>query len=437
MLKIKKISSKDKNFSEDLKKHISQRKFNTSDIKEKVRVIISEVKKNGDEALIKYSKEFDNFDIQDPKQLEISKDKCEEALKKITKKELDALMFAKKRIEEFSEHQKSKSWNYTSEGIMLGEKITPINKVGVYVPGGSAVYPSSVLMNSIPAKVAGVNEIVMVCPSPKGEVNQMVLAAASLGGVDKIFRIGGAHAVAALAFGTDSIPKVNMIVGPGNQFVAEAKKELYGEVGIDSFAGPSEILIIADSSANIEWIVSDMFSQAEHDELAQSILISPDENLLDRVGILMQEKIKTQKRKDIIESSLNNFGLLINSKDMEDAISISNSLAPEHLQLSIKNSEKYLNKIENAGAIFLGENTPEVFGDYCAGSNHVLPTVGTAKFSSPLGVHDFQKRSNIIKCSKESSKILAKYASVIAGAEGLYSHQESASLREKSGNKNE
>ena len=392
MLKIKKINSDDNNFSTNLQEHISKRKINTSGIREKVRAIISEVKQKGDIALIKYSREYDNYDVRSASELEITKEECLEALKKISKKELDALKFAKSRIQEFSEHQKAKPWEYTSEGITLGEKVTAIDKVGIYVPGGSAAYPSSVLMNSIPASVAGVKEIIMVVPSPKEEVNNIVLAAASLGGVDRIFRLGGAHSIAALAFGTDTIPKVNMIVGPGSQYVAEAKKELYGEVGIDSFAGPSEILIIADSSANEEWIALDLFSQAEHDELAQSILISPDANLLKRVEKVMQDKLNNQKRKNIIESSLNNFGLMVKVKNIENAIKISNEIAPEHLQLSIKNSNEYLNKIENAGAIFLGEYTPEVFGDYCAGSNHVLPTVGTAKFSSPLGVYDFQKR---------------------------------------------
>ena len=429
MLNIKKISSTDKNFFEDLKKNISQRKFNTSDVKDKVKKIISEIRESGDEALIKFSSKFDNYTVKKAEELEISKENFSEALSKISREELEALKFAKKRIEEFASHQKSESWDYSSEGIKLGEKITPINKVGIYVPGGSAVYPSSVLMNSIPAKVAGVKEIIMVVPSPNGEVNDLVLAAAHLGGVDRLFRIGGAHAIAALALGTNTIPKVNMIVGPGNQYVAAAKKELYGEVGIDNFAGPSEILIIADSKANISWIVADLFSQAEHDVLAQSILISPDKNLLKKVEERILKELPRQNRKSIIEASLQNFGLLINSKDIEEAIKISNDLAPEHLQMSIENSEDYLDKIENAGAIFLGEYTPEVFGDYCAGSNHVLPTVGTAKFSSPLGVYDFQKRSNIIKCSRESSKILAKHATVIANAEGLFSHKDSATLR--------
>ena len=429
MLSIKKINSNDKNFSENLQKHISQRKFNTSDIKDKVKDIITEVRKNGDQALIKFSSTYDNFSVDNAKDLEIPKEKFFEAVGKISKKELEALKFAKMRIEEFASHQKSKSWDYTSEEIKLGEKITPINKVGIYVPGGSAVYPSSVLMNSVPAKVAGVKEIIMVVPSPKGEVNDLVLAAAHLGGVDRLFRLGGAHAIAALAIGTNTIPKVNMIVGPGNQYVAEAKKELYGEVGIDSFAGPSEILIIADSNANISWIVADLFSQAEHDILAQSILISPDKDLLKKVEKHILEELPKQERKKIIEASLQNFGLLIHSKDIDEAIKISNDLAPEHLQMSIENSEDYLDKIENAGAIFLGEYTPEVFGDYCAGTNHVLPTVGTAKFSSPLGVYDFQKRSNIIKCTKESSKILAKHAIVIANAEGLFSHKDSAFKR--------
>ena len=419
----------DEKFSENLKRNLSQRKLNASDIKEKVKNIISDVKLNGDQALIKFSSEFDNFEVNKGEALEISEEKMSQAINNISEDELEALKFAKNRIEEFATFQKSKSWDYISDGIKLGEKVTPVDKAGIYVPGGSAVYPSSVLMNSVPAKVAGVSEIIMVVPSPKGEVNNLVLAAAFLGGVDRVFRIGGAHAIAALAFGTKTIPKVNIIVGPGNQYVAEAKKELYGEVGIDSFAGPSEILIIADSKANISWLVADLFSQAEHDKLAQAILISPDENVLKKVEQLIIKQLPLQKRKDIIESSLNNFGLLIHSKNIEDAIEISNELAPEHLQMSVENSEKYLGKIQNAGAIFLGEYTPEVFGDYCAGSNHVLPTVGTAKFSSPLGVYDFQKRSNIIQCSKESSKILAEHATVIANAEGLFSHKDSAALR--------
>ena len=437
MLNIKKISSCSEGYSEKLKKHISQRKVNTSNIKDVVKDIISEVRVNGDQALIKFCSKFDNFTVTNPKELEIPKKQLSEALNKISVEELEALKFAKKRIEEFSAHQKAKSWNYTSEGIMLGEKLSPIEKAGIYVPGGSAVYPSSVLMNSIPAKVAGVGEIVMVVPSPQGSINDLVLAAAFLGGVDRLFRIGGAHAIAALALGTNTIPKVNIIVGPGNQYVAEAKKELYGEVGIDNFAGPSEILVIADSTANVEWIVADLFSQAEHDKLAQSILISPDSDLLKKVEECMVKKLKTQERKEIIESSLNNFGLLVNSRDIDEAINISNELAPEHLQLSIKESEKYLDKVENAGAIFLGEFTPEVFGDYCAGSNHVLPTMGTAKFSSPLGVQDFQKRSNIIQCSEEASKMLAKHSAVIANAEGLSSHKDSAVLRKNKGKDNE
>ena len=320
MLNIKKISSTDKNFFEDLKKNISQRKFNTSDVKDKVKKIISEIRESGDEALIKFSSKFDNYTVKKAEELEISKENFSEALSKISREELEALKFAKKRIEEFASHQKSESWDYSSEGIKLGEKITPINKVGIYVPGGSAVYPSSVLMNSIPAKVAGVKEIIMVVPSPNGEVNDLVLAAAHLGGVDRLFRIGGAHAIAALALGTNTIPKVNMIVGPGNQYVAAAKKELYGEVGIDNFAGPSEILIIADSKANISWIVADLFSQAEHDVLAQSILISPDKNLLKKVEERILKELPRQNRKSIIEASLQNFGLLINSKDIEEAI---------------------------------------------------------------------------------------------------------------------
>ena len=437
MLNLKKISSDNKDFTKTLEIHILTRRSDTSDVKETVKNIISNVREYGDDALIKFSKDFDSFIVESARDFEVKREVISDSVKCISKKEIDALVYAKNRIEEFSNRQKSESWNYTSDGIQLGEKITAIEKVGIYVPGGSAVYPSSVLMNSVPAKVAGVQEIIMVVPSPKGEVNSLVLAAAHLGGVDRLFRIGGAQAIAALAIGTETIPKVNMIVGPGNQYVAEAKKELYGEVGIDSFAGPSEILVIADAEANPDWIAADLFSQAEHDELAQSILISPDQNLLDSVEKIINNKISSQVRKDIIKSSLENFGLFIKSKSIDDAIKISNELAPEHLQLSFQKCDEYLHKVTNAGAIFLGEYTPEVFGDYCAGSNHVLPTVGTAKFSSPLGVHDFQKRSNVIKCSEEASKILAEHSSVIANAEGLYSHKDSASLRKAKAKTNE
>ena len=433
MLNIKKISSTDKNFPETLQKYIFQRKVSTSEIKDIVQSIIEEVKINGDKAIIKFSKEFDNFSVKNVSELEISKEDIISSLDKITKEELEALKFAKHRIEEFCKKQKLESWSYISDEIKLGEKITAIEKVGIYVPGGSAVYPSSVLMNSIPAKVAGVNEIVMVVPSPNGKVNNLVLAAAHLGGVHRVFQIGGAQAVAALAFGTATIPKVNKIVGPGNQYVAQAKKELYGEVGIDNFAGPSEILVIADSSANISWLAADLFAQAEHDEMAQSILISPDKELLKKLENYMADKLSNIRRKEIIQSSLNNFGILINAKNIDDAINISNELAPEHLQLSFENSDKYLDKINNAGAIFVGEYSPEVFGDYCVGSNHVLPTVGTAKFSSPLGVYDFQKRSSVIQCSKKSATLLSKHATILANAEGLFSHKDSASLRNNKG----
>jgi len=437
MLNIKKISSKDKNFSELINKYVTQRKESSSKIQNTVRNIISDIKLYGDDSLIKFSNEFDNFLVKNASEFEISKNQITQSIDKISKEEKEALEFSHKRIQEFSMKQRLESWEYTKDGIKLGEKITPLNKVGIYVPGGAAVYPSSVLMNSIPAKVAGVEEIIMVVPSPNGEINNLVLAAAYIGGVDKIFRIGGAQAIAALTFGTKTIPKVDKIVGPGNQYVAFAKKELYGEVGIDNFAGPSEILVIADSSANISWLAADLFAQAEHDKLAQSVIISPDKNLLKKVEEKMIQTLPKLKRKDIIESSLNEFGIMINSKDISEAIEISNELAPEHLQLSIKNCEKYIKEVKNAGAIFLGEYSPEVFGDYCVGSNHVLPTIGTAKFSSPLGVYDFQKRSSIIKCSKESSKVLAKHASTLANAEGLFSHKESAVLRSLKDENNE
>ena len=437
MLNIKKISSKDKNFSELINKYVTQRKESSSKIQNTVRNIISDIKLYGDDSLIKFSNEFDNFLVKNASEFEISKNQITQSIDKISKEEKEALEFSHKRIQEFSMKQRLESWEYTKDGIKLGEKITPLNKVGIYVPGGAAVYPSSVLMNSIPAKVAGVEEIIMVVPSPNGEINNLVLAAAYIGGVDKIFRIGGAQAIAALTFGTKTIPKVDKIVGPGNQYVAFAKKELYGEVGIDNFAGPSEILVIADSSANISWLAADLFAQAEHDKLAQSIIISPDKNLLKKVEEKMIQTLPKLKRKDIIESSLNEFGIMINSKDISEAIEISNELAPEHLQLSIKNCEEYIKEVKNAGAIFLGEYSPEVFGDYCVGSNHVLPTIGTAKFSSPLGVYNFQKRSSIIKCSKESSKVLAKHASTLANAEGLFSHKESAVLRSLKDENNE
>jgi histidinol dehydrogenase len=400
------------------------------DVQRQVLDIIAEVRSNGDKAVIAYTNRFDNRQVSSATELELDQTSLKSAFAVISTDQAKALQTAADRIRAYAEHQKIQSWEYTEvDGTVLGQKITPLDRVGLYVPGGKAAYPSSVLMNAIPAKVAGVGELVMVVPTPKGESNQLVLAAAYLAGVDRIFTIGGAQAVAALAYGTETIPAVAKIVGPGNIYVATAKKLVFGQVGIDMIAGPSEILIICDGKTNPDWIAMDLFSQAEHDENAQAILISDDSAYLEAVKRSINNLLPTMERADIIRASLSTRGALIKVKDLLQAAEVANTIAPEHLELSVADPEALSQHIRHAGAIFMGRYTAEALGDYCAGPNHVLPTSSTARYSSPLGVYDFQKRTSLINCSKAGAKELGKTASVLARGESLTAHARSAEYR--------
>lgn len=396
--------------------------------------IISDVRKRGDMAVIEYTNRFDGLNIREPAALEISAEDCEAALENLSPARKKALMAAADRIRAYHTHQREacggSGYTYTDEhGSLLGQRITPIDRVGIYVPGGKAAYPSSVLMNAIPAKVAGVPEIIMAVPTPKGERNELVLAAAKLAGVNRIFAVGGAQAIAALAYGTQTIPAVDKIVGPGNAFVAAAKRRVFGQVGIDMIAGPSEILVLCDGSTNPDWVAMDLFSQAEHDELAQSILICPDAAYLDAVQASMEKLLPERPRRAIIKASLTGRGAFILAKDKEDACAIANRIAPEHLEISAEDPDSWLPLLRHAGAIFMGRFTSEALGDYCAGPNHVLPTSRTARFSSPLGVYDFQKRSSLIRVSEESACILGEIAVELATGESLEAHAKSAACR--------
>ena len=430
MIQIKKLNTQDSNFKDQLSQLIFFEAEENTEIEKTVAEILSDVKKRGDQAVIEYTKKFDHADFSSMEDFEISKEELNLALESLPKASKDALEEAAKRVFDYHNKQLMSSWSYTEDDqTLLGQKVTSLDRVGLYVPGGKAAYPSSVLMNAIPAKVAGVKEIIMVVPSPYGERNQLVLAAAALVKVDRVFAIGGAQAIGALAYGTQTIPQVDKIVGPGNAYVAEAKRRVFGVVGIDMVAGPSEILIIADEKSNPDWIAMDLFSQAEHDELAQSILISPSDAFLNQVQESINKLIDTMPRKKIIETSLENRGAMIKVKNLEEAAEISNFISPEHLELSVDDPDMLVNSIKHAGAIFMGRNTCEAVGDYCAGPNHVLPTSRTARFSSPLGVYDFQKRSSLIKLSHQGARKLGKIASVLAHGEGLQAHAKSAEYR--------
>ncbi|MFZ9495940.1 MAG: histidinol dehydrogenase [Candidatus Methylopumilus sp.] len=429
-MQIKKLNTQDSNFKDQLSQLIFFEAEENTQIEKTVAEILSDVKKRGDQAVIEYTKKFDHADFSSMEDFEISKEELNLALESLPKASKDALEEAAKRVFDYHNKQLMSSWSYTEDDqTLLGQKVTSLDRVGLYVPGGKAAYPSSVLMNAIPAKVAGVKEIIMVVPSPYGERNQLVLAAAALVKVDRVFSIGGAQAIGALAYGTQTIPQVDKIVGPGNAYVAEAKRRVFGVVGIDMVAGPSEILIIADEKSNPDWIAMDLFSQAEHDELAQSILISPSDAFLNQVQESINKLIDTMPRKKIIETSLENRGAMIKVKNLEEAAEISNFISPEHLELSVDDPDMLVNSIKHAGAIFMGRNTCEAVGDYCAGPNHVLPTSRTARFSSPLGVYDFQKRSSLIKLSHQGARKLGKIASVLAHGEGLQAHAKSAEYR--------
>ncbi len=398
-----------------------------------VRDIIANVRHRGDEALVEYTNRFDRMDVGSMAELEISQARMKEALERIPVEQRKALEFSLQRLFAYHEHQRAESWSYTEpDGTMLGQKVTALDRVGLYVPGGKAAYPSSVLMNAVPAKVAGVSEIIMVVPTPDGEINDLVLAAAALVGVDRAFAIGGAQAVAALAYGTATVPRVDKIVGPGNIYVATAKGMVFGAVGIDMIAGPSEILVVCDGETNPDWVAMDLFSQAEHDEDAQSILVSPSAAFLDQVQASIDRLLPGMERADIIRNSLSGRGGMILVADMDEAAKVINHVAPEHLELSVEDPDELLEGIRHAGAIFMGRYTAEALGDYCAGPNHVLPTSRTARFSSPLGVYDFQKRSSLIMCSAEGASFLGKTASVLARGEGLTAHARSAEYRIKS-----
>lgn len=395
-----------------------------------VQTILSEVSTQGDAALLHYSNTLDRLDASSAAELEISLLQCEQAYLSLSESDRSALDTSVKRIETYHQHQKIESWQITEDnGTLLGQKVTPIARVGVYVPGGKASYPSSVLMNTIPAKVAGVKEIIMVVPTPGGDVNPMVLAAAYVAGVDKVFTVGGAQAIAALAYGTESVPKVDKIVGPGNIYVATAKRYVFGMVGLDMIAGPSEIMIVADDKNNPDWIAMDLFSQAEHDEQAQAVLVSTSSDFIRAVEASMLRLLPTLERAEVIEKSISNRAIFIQVNSLEEACEVVNHVAPEHLELAIDEPEQWLRHIDHSGAVFLGRHTPEALGDYCAGPNHVLPTSSTARFSSPLGVYDFQKRTSIIGCSPKGASELAKVASVMARSEGLTAHARSAEYR--------
>ena len=429
-MKIRRLSTQDQSFDADLKALLAFETAQDDSIDTVVANILKDVKTRGDAAVLEYTNKFDRTNVSQMAQLEVSKLELIEALNGLPTDQRSALQAAADRVKSYHEKQVMQSWTYKeADGTLLGQQITALDRVGLYVPGGKAAYPSSVLMNAIPAKVAGVSELIMVVPTPNGEKNALVLAAAAISGVDRIFCIGGAQAIGALAYGTQTIPQVDKITGPGNAYVAAAKRRVFGVVGIDMVAGPSEILVICDGKTNPDWIAMDLFSQAEHDELAQSILLSPDAAFLDAVAASMQKLLECMPRAAIINTSITNRGALILVKDLDEAIEISNYIAPEHLELSVEDPLEMSKKIKHAGAIFMGRDTCEALGDYCAGPNHVLPTSRTARFSSPLGVYDFQKRSSLIMVSNGGAQTLGKIAAILANGEGLQAHAQSAEYR--------
>ena len=432
MLNIRQLDSRSATFEGELAQLLAFESAQDPKVEMLVRAILETVKTEGDSAVLDCTKRFDRWTPASAAALEVDPLALKAALSNLPAAVRAALETAAERIRSYHQRQIQPSWQYTeADGTVLGQQITPLDRAGLYVPGGKAAYPSSVLMNAIAAKVAGVKELIMVTPTPDGVTNETVLAAAALAGVDRVFRIGGAQAVGALAFGTATIPAVDKIVGPGNAYVAAAKRFVFGQVGIDMVAGPSEILVIADGKTDPDWVAMDLFSQAEHDEIAQAILLCPDAAFIARVAASMEKLLATMPRADIIRASLGNRGALILVRDLEEACAISNRIAPEHLELSMADPDALLPKIHHAGAIFMGIFSSESLGDYCAGPNHVLPTSRTARFSSPLGVYDFQKRSSIIKVSQAGAQTLGKVAATLARAEGLEAHAQSADFRLK------
>ena len=432
MLDINRLDTGSSNFWPQLKELLAWDNVSDDSVQSTVKQILTDVRRNGDQAVIEYTNKFDRMSAEDMSVLTISSERLQQALQGLPDDQRQALEESAGRVRRYHDRQKMESWTYTEDdGTLLGQQVTPLDRVGLYVPGGQAAYPSSVLMNAIPAKVAGVKELIMVVPTPDGQINELVFAAAAITGVDKVFAIGGAQAVAALAYGTESIPQVDKIVGPGNIYVATAKGMVFGTVGIDMIAGPSEILVICDGKTDPDWIAMDLFSQAEHDEDAQPILISDNADFLDKVQASIERLLPEMEREAIIRVSLNERAALIQVKDIDEAIDVCNYIAPEHLELSVDDPQVLLPKIRHAGAIFMGRYTAEALGDYCAGPNHVLPTSRTARFSSALGVYDFQKRSSLIMCSEDGASELGKIASVMARGEGLTAHARSAEYRIK------
>ncbi len=433
LAKALRLNTTDANFEAAFQQRLHWSADADAAIESRVADILADVQKRGDAAVLEYTQRFDGLSAQSMQQLVLTQAELKAAFEGLPAVQKDALQAAAKRVRSYHEAQKKasgESWSYQDEdGTLLGQKVTPLDRVGIYVPGGKAAYPSSVLMNAIPAHVAGVEEIIMVVPTPQGVKNPLVLAAAYVAGVSRAFTIGGAQAVAALAYGTNTVPKVDKITGPGNAYVASAKKRVFGTVGIDMIAGPSEILVLADGSTPAEWVAMDLFSQAEHDELAQSILLCPDAAYIDKVQAAIDQLLPTMPRAQIIAKSLNDRGALIQTRSMEEACAISNRIAPEHLEVSSSNPHAWEPLLKHAGAIFLGAFTSESLGDYCAGPNHVLPTSGTARFSSPLGVYDFQKRSSLIEVSEKGAQSLGKIAAELAYGEGLQAHARAAELR--------
>ncbi len=430
MPRISVLSTRDADFDARLASLLAFENTQDASIDAAVASILDAVRTRGDEAVLEYTRRFDRLDAPDMSALELPKSALDQAFAGLSDARREALVHAASRIRAYHERQVAQSWSYTdADGNRLGQKVTPLDRAGIYVPGGKASYPSSVLMNALPAKVAGVGEIVMVTPTPGGERNELVLAAAAVCGVDRVFTVGGAQAVAALAYGTKSIPKVDKIVGPGNAYVAAAKRRVFGMVGIDMLAGPSEVLVICDASTNPDWVAMDLFAQAEHDEMAQSILLTPDRAFLDAVLASIERQLDEMPRRETIAASLAARGALILVRDLNEACEIANRIAPEHLELSVADPESLLPKLRHAGAIFIGHYASESLGDYCAGPNHVLPTAGTARFSSPLGVYDFQKRTSLIQVSRAGARKLGAVAMELAAGEGLPAHAKSAQYR--------
>ncbi len=429
-MNITRLSTQQADFDARLSKLLAFEETADEKLEATVAAILADVKKRGDAAVLEYTRKFDRLPLANAAAMELPRAELKAAFDSLPADQRSALEQAAQRVTAYHQKQVQTSWSYTeADGTLLGQQITALDRVGLYVPGGKAAYPSSVLMNALPAKVAGVEELIMVVPTPDGVKNPLVLAAAYLSGVDRVFTIGGAQAVAALAYGTETIPKVDKIVGPGNAYVASAKRRVFGVCGIDMIAGPSEILVICDGKTDPDWVAMDLFSQAEHDELAQAILLSPDAAFIEAVAASASKLLEQMPRKDIIKTALENRGALIHVVDMEEACCISNRIAPEHLELSVGDPQAWLPKLKHAGAIFMGRYTSESLGDYCAGPNHVLPTSGTARFSSPLGVYDFQKRSSLIQVSAQGAQTLGAIASTLAFGEGLQAHAQSALFR--------